>query len=122
MLAVKNIRTAYDFYVDKIGFELCSPEEKIDEWCWCNLKKDNVQIMLSQTEMGHLIPETKSVEGEHYFSCCLYFYPDNVEELYKHYLKKGLELTELNTTFYGMKEFSLCDPDGHLLSFGQDVI
>jgi hypothetical protein len=29
---------------------------------------------------------------------------------------------ELSTTFYGMKEFRLEDPDGYELCFGQDVL
>ncbi|MFK7825665.1 MAG: VOC family protein [Oligoflexales bacterium] len=119
MLAVEDIRIAHKFYV-QLGFEICSPVEKIEEWCWCNLKKDQVQVMLSQTKFGHMRPQKRISESEHYFSCCLYFYPNNVETLYEHYKKIGIKVSELHTTFYGMKEFSLHDPDGHLLSFGQD--
>ena len=50
-----------------------------------------------------------------------YFYPDDIEALYSHMADKGFSVTPLEITFYGMKEFSVQDPDGHLLSFGEDV-
>jgi uncharacterized glyoxalase superfamily protein PhnB len=40
--------------------------------------------------------------------------------LYAHVIAEGFEPTPLQVTVYGMREFSLIDPDGHVLSFGQD--
>ena len=50
-----------------------------------------------------------------------YFYPDDVVALYAHVVASGFAPTALEVTHYGMREFSLTDPDGHLLSFGQDA-
>ena len=33
----------------------------------------------------------------------------------------GLAVSELEERFYGMLEFEMTDPDGHMLSFGQDL-
>ncbi len=124
MIAVKDIRAAFDFYTNELEFALVSPEKAIDEWKWCHLEKDSVRIMLAQTDIGHLRPseETTSKEDmDHYFSCCLYFYPDDVQALFNYYKNKGVGVTELKKTFYGMNEFSVRDPDGYLLSFGQDL-
>ena len=50
-----------------------------------------------------------------------YFYPDDVSALHAHVHREGYRPTPLQVTFYGMREFSLQDPDGHVLSFGQDA-
>ena len=55
------------------------------------------------------------------FLVIFYFYPDDVVRLYAHILAEGFEPTALKVTHYGMREFSLVDPDGHVLSFGQDA-
>jgi hypothetical protein len=43
--------------------------------------------------------------------------PGDVTTLYDQVRQQGY----LEKTLYGMLEFSLQDPDGHLLSFGQDL-
>ena len=37
-------------------------------------------------------------------------------------IANGYQPTPLQVTIYGMREFSLTDPDGHMLSFGQDEV
>ena len=37
-------------------------------------------------------------------------------------IANGYQPTPLQVTSYGMHEFSLVDPDGHMLSFGQDEV
>jgi hypothetical protein len=39
---------------------------------------------------------------------------------YAHVIHKGYKPTPLQVTFYGMKEFSLQDPDRHFLGVDQD--
>ena len=50
-----------------------------------------------------------------------YFYPDDLEALHADWKDKGLAVTDLRVTVYGMKEFELRDPDGIWLWFGQDT-
>ena len=50
-----------------------------------------------------------------------YFYPDDVQALHAHVVSQGIDATPLHVTFYGMKEFSMQDPDGHMLCFGQET-
>jgi hypothetical protein len=37
-------------------------------------------------------------------------------------IANGYQPTPLQVTSYGMREFSLVDPDGHMPSFGQDEV
>ena len=44
--------------------------------------------------------------------------PD-VEAVHASVVAAGHDTGELHVTFYGMKEFEMLDPDGHVLVFGQ---
>jgi hypothetical protein len=51
----------------------------------------------------------------------LYFYPEDVESLDASVRAAGCETSELVVRFYGMKEFEMLDPSGHVLVFGQET-
>jgi hypothetical protein len=50
-----------------------------------------------------------------------YCYPDDVVALHAAWRDKGLPVTDLRVTVYGMKEFELRDLDGYWLWFGQST-
>ena len=50
-----------------------------------------------------------------------YFNSDDVEALHAELKGKGLDVTDLRVTVYGMKEFELRDPDDYWLWFGQET-
>jgi uncharacterized glyoxalase superfamily protein PhnB len=51
----------------------------------------------------------------------LYLYPENIVEYHQQVRKNGLDVPDLDVTFYGMTEFRLEDPDGNRLWIGQDT-
>ncbi len=115
MLSVKDIHKSLDFYQGALGFERLSPDEALADWKWALIRSGKVKLMLNQNK-GPVHPE-----GEHDFNVAFYFYPDDVIALHEKLSKAGHPVTKLIVTFYGMKEFSLKDPDGHFLSFGKDT-
>jgi uncharacterized glyoxalase superfamily protein PhnB len=46
---------------------------------------------------------------------------EDVERLHADVREKGYETTDLVDRFYGMKEFEMLDPSGHVLVFGQET-
>lgn len=124
MLAVSDIQRSLNFYRDVLGFELTSEADKVGEWNWCVLRHGDsdsqVKLMLAGTEDGPRLLEQEK-KADHHFSAIYYFYADDVRALHKDLEGKGFDVTALEETFYGMLEFSLKDPDGHLLSFGQNI-
>jgi uncharacterized glyoxalase superfamily protein PhnB len=48
-----------------------------------------------------------------------YYYPEDVVALPAEVKRKASPESDLRVTFYGMKEFEVRDPDGHILWFGQ---
>lgn len=115
MLSVADIHKSLEFYQGVLGFERLNSDEELEEWKWALVKSGDVKLMLTQNG-GPVHPE-----GEHDFNTVFYFYPEDVAALHEKLSNAGHAVTELIVTFYQMKEFSLKDPDGHLLSFGQDT-
>lgn len=44
---------------------------------------------------------------------------EGIKELHQKLKAKNLELTELKTTWYGMQEFYVKDPDGYMIGFAE---
>ncbi|TNF86334.1 MAG: hypothetical protein EP300_13760 [Gammaproteobacteria bacterium] len=121
MLNVSNIESSLDFYQNALGFEVISDPAAVSESRWATIRSGHTELMLSESRRE---PGPRKVEDPHEdtdWPVIFYFYPDDVVRLYSHMLAGGFKPTALRVTHYGMREFSLIDPDGHVLSFGQDA-
>lgn len=121
MLNVSNIENSLDFYRRAAGFEVVSDPAAVRDWRWATIRSGLTEMMLSESRTE---PGPREVEDPHEqtgWPAIYYFYPDDVVRLYAHVLAEGFEPSALRVTHYGMREFSLVDPDGHVLSFGQDA-
>jgi catechol 2,3-dioxygenase-like lactoylglutathione lyase family enzyme len=106
MLPVRSMPASIEFY-RKLGF---SVEQRNDHWGWAMLSFGESRLMLDQSINAH--------PGAHRDSV-LYLYPDDVSEFHRQVRSQGLEVPDLDVTFYGMTEFRLDDPDGNRLWIGQ---
>ena len=52
----------------------------------------------------------------------LFFLIDDVTVLHERLKSMGCNVSELRLTKYGLMEFSMQDPDGHMLGFGRDML
>jgi hypothetical protein len=50
----------------------------------------------------------------------IYLYPENIVDYHRQVRSAGLDVPDLDVTFYGMTEFRLDDPDGNRLWIGQN--
>lgn len=107
MLPVKSVGASIDFY-QKLGF---SVEQRNDGWGWAMLCFDECRIMLDRSINQH--PDAPR-------QCVVYLYPENIDAFHKQVRNAGLTIPDLDTTFYGMTEFRLDDPDGNRLWIGQN--
>lgn len=108
MLPVNHLATSIEFYA-KLGFAI---ERREDHWGWARLRNGDCEIMLDQSINQHPSAPRQSV---------IYLYPDNIDDYHRQARAAGLELPDLEETFYGMREFRLDDPDGNRLWIGQPV-
>lgn len=106
MQPVTHLPASIAFY-RKLGFEV---EDHNDAWGWAMLRCGPCQVMLDQS----INPPPGSAR-----SAVLYLYPDDLRAYHAQARQNGLEVPPLETTFYGMTEFRLQDPDGNRLWIGQ---
>ena len=115
MLATGNMEASIAFYRDALGFE---PKDKFESggttW-WCELEQGTSKIMLTQHETRVDAPGAYEIFGQ----TSLAFYVEDVTEVHARLRDRGLLLSDVRVTFYGMKEFDLRDPTGYTLLIGQ---
>ena len=108
MLPVRSMPASVEFY-QKLGFDI---EQRNDDWRWAMLCFGECRLMVDQSINVHPEMPRASV---------LYLYPDDISEYHKQVRGNGLDLPELEVSFYGMTEFRIEDPDGNRLWIGQNT-
>lgn len=104
-----DIQQSIAFYTQKLGFTLNF--EWGDPVSYAVLKKEEVGLHLSLSDPG----ASHQASGNR-----LYIFVYDVETLYTEFKARGVEILEpLTKHEYGMKDFSIHDPDKNLLIFGQ---
>jgi uncharacterized glyoxalase superfamily protein PhnB len=131
-LAVKNISETIKYYVDNFGFELQMAideskegfDTQIDEdknYIWAIIKSGDIEIIFQEkndfkNDIGSFFDEIGS-------SSTIYINMDNVEILNSLYIKlqnskNKIEIyKEIETTWYGQREFYIKDINGYILGF-----
>lgn len=107
MLPVKSMPASVEFY-RMLGF---SVEERNDSWRWAMLSFGDCRLMLDESINVHPDISRTSV---------LYLYPEEIHEYHEQVRRNGLDIPDLETTFYRMTEFRIDDPDGNRLWIGQN--
>ena len=108
MLPVRHMPASIEFY-QKLGFGV---ERRNDEWGWAMLRFDECRVMVDQSINPHPNAPRHSV---------LYLYPEDIVEYHRQVRSNGLDIPDLDVTFYGLTEFRLDDPDGNRLWIGQET-
>jgi len=107
MLPVKSIGASIAFY-QKLGFTV---EQRRDDWGWAMLRFDECRIMIDRSI---------NVQPGALKQSVLYLYPDDIVEYHRQVRSNGVEIPDLDHTFYGLTEFRVDDPDGNRLWIGQN--
>jgi uncharacterized glyoxalase superfamily protein PhnB len=127
--SVRNVKESVIFYQDMLGFKLeiavpngtNSIEKEIHdakEYSTAMMKKDDVFVMFIENDSFE--KDTQAFKGIAKGASVL-FYIDvsGIDELY-HGLKGKVEIEkEIETTWYGMREFYIKDCNGYVLGFGE---
>lgn len=125
----EDIQRAIAYYRDTLGFELAGAMPD-DDPTWCLLKRDDVRIMFlgwhdhgdeEDHERGHDPDEDEDAHAHAPAVSSLYFYPDDIDALWEQ-LRYRVEVEHpLEDMDYGMREFTIRDPNGYALNFGSPI-
>ena len=122
LLMVFDMPTALAFYRDLLGFEVIDAAPPGDEADWAWLRNGVAQVMLNtmfEAKDRPASPDTMRRgfhrDTEIYFGC------GAVDELHDYLVDRGIEIDELRTAPYGMRQLYVRDPDGYVLCFQHPV-
>jgi uncharacterized glyoxalase superfamily protein PhnB len=113
ILAVRDLRTATDFYMNVLGFARDFGDES-DGWSW--LSRDDFRVGLGECQGATPASEL----GDH--SYVAYVTVDDIDEFHAELVSRGAPVRAApETKPWGMREFALQTPDGHRMTFGSEV-
>ena len=115
MLAVTDLSRTIAFY-KKLGFQVGGTFG--DPPVWCDLYRDGQSIMFNAPPSADVKRDVPRSSKDYQI---FYFNADDVVALHRELKAKGMAVTDLRVTVYGMKEFELRDPDNYWLWFGQET-
>jgi uncharacterized glyoxalase superfamily protein PhnB len=123
LLGVFDMPTSLAFYRDKLGFDVVSaspvvetPEGRFSHWMW--LRLGNVDLMLNTAyDSGERPGEPDAPRMAGHADTCLFIGCSDLDSIYAEYTEAGLEIEPPALAGYGLRRFSLRDPDNFELVF-----
>ena len=116
VLLVRDVVAAHAYFADKLGFR--SPRMWGDPPVFCIPQRDGLEVMLNQVRPGDNFRPNADYQGR--FDA--YFWVHDADALHAEFEGKGADIVCAPEDMpYGMREFQVRDPDGHLLAFGHDT-
>jgi uncharacterized glyoxalase superfamily protein PhnB len=118
-LVVSNLERSLEFYRDVLGFTLVTsvPAEPPFVFAW--MQRDTVSVFLNSEASA----EMPAVPGTNMLFITLTA-PDResgVDRLFADVRGRVQVVMPLTDQFYGMREFSVKDPDGYVIIFAQRI-
>lgn len=113
VLNVADVTRSERFYVDKLGF--FSHGAWGDPPAFCIVQRGQVSIALDRYREGETIPLNQ------YWAA--YLYVADADALVEEFRGRSVEIVrEPEDAEYGLRDFDIRDPDGHLICFGHDLM
>jgi uncharacterized glyoxalase superfamily protein PhnB len=119
-LVVRDLAASLGFYRDVLGFAVSQTVPPVPPFVFAWLERDGVPLFLNAREgVADDLPElaARAPGG----TVTLFVVVDDVDGLHAQVAGRAPVVMPLKTQFYGMREFAVTDPDGHVLIFAQRV-
>lgn len=111
VIHVKDVEKSLTFYTEKLGFEVTYQQGDPTNYAVLNCC-DSIHIHLTKRE----------TLSEHAPDTLLYIFVKDVDLLYEAFSLKGLLFrNKIDNRDYGMRDFDIKDPDGYIITFGQNI-
>ena len=115
-LAVRDMKATLDFYTQALGFNVGMTFPTLDNPEYADISRDGMVLMFVPTKNLGIGKNEKLGTGVN-----LYLQIDGDIDVYYYQLKKrGVEIVvNIRDEPYGIRDFTVQDPDGYLLTFNQ---
>lgn len=112
VLQVAKVTRSEAFYRDSLGFDSTGTWGDGPEFCI--VRRGAVTIAFDRSRDGAPVPLNQ------YWAA--YVYVEDADALCAEFRAKGVEIVRgPEDSFYGLRDFDIRDPDGHLIAFGSDL-
>ena len=119
-LLVRDVAKSLAFYRDVLGFTMGEtvPDKAPFVFVW--MKRGEVSVFLNDIKAAaHDYPAAERLpQGG---TATLFFVIAGVDAYHAAVAPKANVIMPLKTQFYGMREFAITDPDGHIITFAERV-
>jgi uncharacterized glyoxalase superfamily protein PhnB len=119
-LIVSSVSRSTAFYRDVLGFSITETVPAAEPFVFVWLERGSVSVFLndSKTAAADLpVVAERSFGG----TATLFIIVTDVDALHEAVAPRAPVVMELKTQFYGMREFAVTDPDGHIITFAERV-
>ena len=123
LIGVFDMPKALAFYRDVLGFEVVSaspvvqtPEGRFSHWMW--LRLGQAELMLNtQYDSGERPEHPVTARLVAHGDTCFYVGCSDIDSAYEQLTLRGLQADPPKIAPYGLKTFSVKDPDGYAVVF-----
>jgi len=119
-LVVRDIDASTAFYRDVLGFGIKATVPDAAPFVFVWLERDGVGVFLNDRNAAaedYPAMADRTPGG----TAAMFFVVDGVNDYYADVSKRARVVMPIKTQFYGMREFAVEDPDGHIITFAQPV-
>jgi|SRR5690349_21168600 len=114
VLLVEDLQRATEYYRDRLGFKIARYDEEPDRYG--SAERDGCHVHFAHYDGAAATPHHHAVPPDMFD---VYFWPDDVDGLHAEFKDRGANIIQEPTNQpYGLREFRVQDPDGHILAFG----
>lgn len=119
-LVVKDVARSTAFYRDVLGFTITMHVPDAEPFVFVGLERDGVPVFLNDVTAS-LEDHPEMASTPFGGTATMFFVVTGVDEFHAEVAPRATVVMPLKTQFYGMREFAIVDPDGHILTFAQRV-
>lgn len=117
-IAVRDMNRTIEFYRDRLGFKLGMVFPDVGTPEYADLSRDGMVLMFIPTRNCGIDDNERLGVG-----VSLYMEIDgDIDQYYEEVKRKSVQVTiDIKDEPFGIRDFSVADPDGYLLTFNQKI-
>jgi uncharacterized glyoxalase superfamily protein PhnB len=119
-LAVADLPRSLAFYRDTLGFELVATQPDTAPFVFAWLRQGPVTVFLNDAAMVRADPKVGAHDAAGPGGIALYVTMTGIDAFHGRISDAVSIVDPLETKFYGMREFTITDPDGFVITFAEE--